>query len=508
MASAAPAAGVPAQRVRLAVLIATALLVQLAYCYIVSAGRMTHFPGSDRPGELTFLNDQAEGFRHGHLHMGVEPSAALLAQANPRDPANRGLWYWDASFYKGHYYLYWGPLPALLLTLVKILFRISAVVGDPHVVFWLAAIQLAAGTLLIERISRRVFNRVPLALEVAAVLAIGFANPTPHILARPAVYEAAIVGGQAFLLLGLVPAFDAICAEALRPRWLIAASACWAGAIACRTSVGPTVVLLALLTVLGVVARPGERRRRLLAASLSVGAPLALGVGALLLYNRLRFDAWLEFGRQYQLSWIDLKMGARFITTNLYAYFLRPPFFSCRFPFTYALQDIGARAFPAGYKFPQDYFVYEPVAGFLRTAPWTWLLPLALVGGARWIWRERAFTPRVWVVASALAVVTALVPDLVLGTATNRYLGDVAGGVVLLGALGAFFAYDWLRPTRLRWLVVAVALLLAAVTTVFGLGLGMKGYYGWFEYWSPHLYQRLTRDLSVCGHGPLPPEPK
>jgi hypothetical protein len=296
-------------------------------------------------------------------------------------------------------------------------------------------------------------------------------------------------------------------AERVRPRALVAAGAFWIAAIGCRTSVGPSVALLALVTVLGVVARPGERLARLLRAALWLGAPLALGLGALLLYNRLRFEAWFDFGLKHQLSWIDLHVGPRFITTNLYAYFRRPPFYSCRFPFAYSLQDIGARAFPDGYKFPTNYFVYEPVAGFLPTVPWSWLAPLALVGAGRSAWRERAFSPRVWTVAGLLVVVSALVPDLVLGTATNRYLGDAVGGVVLLGAVGAFFAHQWLRRRRLRWLVVAVALVLAAAATVEGLGLGMKGQYGYFEYWSPHLYQRLTKRLSVC-RGPLPPEPK
>jgi hypothetical protein len=484
------------------VLVATALLVELVYIYIVSAGRFTEFPLS-----LNFLDDLAEGFRHGHLHLIVEPPASLLRMADPRDPANRGLWYWDASLFNGHYYLYWGPVPALMLTVVKILLRIKTQMGDQHVVFWLATIQLTAGTLLVERISRRLFDRAPLALEVAAILAVGFANPTPYNLARPAVYEAAIVGGQAFLLLGLVGAFDAVWSDTVRRRALAAAGACWAAAIGCRTSVAPTVALLATVTLVGAVVPRPDRLRRLLRVALWLGTPLTLGVGALLLYNRLRFDAWLDFGLKHQLSWIDLRVGPRFINTNLYAYFRRPPFFSCRFPFAYAIQDIGVRAFPDGYKFPENYFVYEPVAGFLPTAPWCWFAPLALVGAALSVWRERTFSPRSWTVASLLVVVSALVPDLVLGTATNRYLGDVVGGVVLLGAAGAFFAHEWLRRWRVRWLVAAVALLLAAATTVEGLGLGMKGQYGYFEYWSPHLYQRLARKLSVC-RGPLPPEPK
>jgi hypothetical protein len=485
-------------------LVATALAVELLYLFVISAGRFTHWPVM-----TSYMNDLAEGFRHWHLHLATEPPAALLAKPNPFDPANAGYWLWDASFHGGHYYLYWGPIPALLLAAVKTVFRISTAVGDQHVVFCLTTLQLVAGTLLIERAGRLLYDRPPLALEVAAVLAVGCANPILYNLARPAVYEAAIVGGQAFLLLGMVFALDAVAAAALRPGRLLAAGAAWAAAFGCRMSVGPAVALLAAVTLLGIVAGKADLRRRLLSSAIWLGAPLALGLGTFLLYNRLRFDGWFDFGQRHQLTWISLGVGPRFITTNIYTYVRRPPIFSCRFPFAYALQDFGARAFPPGYHFPDGYFVYEQVAGVLPTVPWSWLAPAAIVGAVRSIWRTRALSPRSWTVAAiAIAATTALVPDLVLATATNRYLGDVVGAVAFLGALGAFTAHEWLAPwRRLRWLVVAVALPLALATLALGLALGVKGQYAHFEVDNPPLYGKLVRDLSAC-HGPIPPEPK
>ncbi len=486
------------------VLVAAALAVELVYLFVISAGRFTHWPVI-----TSYVNDLAEGFRHWHLHLATEPPAALLAKPNPFDPANAGYWLWDASFHRGHYYLYWGPVPALLLAAVKTVLRISTAVGDQHLVFWLTTLQLVAGTLLVERAGRLLFDRPPLALEVAAILAVGCANPVLYNLARPAVYEAAIVGGQAFLLLGLVFALDALAAATLRPGRLLSAGAAWAAAFGCRMSVGPTVALLTAVTLLGMVDRKSDGRRRLLSSAIWLGAPLALGLGLFLLYNRLRFDAWFDFGQGHQLTWINLSVGERFITTNIRAYVRRPPVLSCRFPFAYALQDIGARAFPPGYKLPESYFVYEPVAGVLPTLPWSWMAPVALLGAVRTVWRTRALSPRSWAVAATtIAATTALVPDLVLATATNRYLGDVVGAVALLGALGAFTAHEWLTPRRrLRWVMVAVALALSLATAALGLALGVKGQYAHFEVDNPPLYGKLVRDLSAC-HGPIPPEPK
>src|SRR5262245_10472356 len=85
-------------------LIAVAALV---YVFIVSAGRFV-----DWPQYLSYYNSLAEGFRSGHLRLSQEPSPELVAAPDPLDRANQKLWAGDASYFKGHFYIYWGPVPA------------------------------------------------------------------------------------------------------------------------------------------------------------------------------------------------------------------------------------------------------------------------------------------------------------------------------------------------------------------------------------------------------------
>jgi hypothetical protein len=492
------------ERRRLLALAVTALAVELVYWFVVSAGHFTHWPLT-----TNYVNDLAEGFRHGHLHLATEPPPALLAAPNPFDPANVNYWLWDASFHGGHYYLYWGPVPALLLAAFKFTFHISSVVGDEVVVFALTTIQLCAGTLFLERAGRRLLPGTPLILEITAVAVFGLCNPTLYNLARPAIYETAIVGGQAFLVLGLVFAFDAVAEIRVRPRGLVAAAAAWVAAIGCRTSLGPAVAVMMGLTVLALGLPKQDRWRRLGQTALRLVLPALLGLFLLLAYNRLRFGAWLDFGRKYQLSWIDMKVGRAFLAPNLYAYLRRPPVWSCRFPFAYAILDMGLRAFPPRSILPPGYFIYEEVAGILPTFPWAWLALPALVAALRSTWRTRALSPFSWAVgSSALGATAALAPLLFLSTATNRYLGDVAGLLALLGALGAFALVEALRARPgARRLTVAGALLLAVATAGMGIALGIKGQYAHFETHNPQLYDKLVHRLSLC-HGAIPPEPK
>jgi hypothetical protein len=506
-------AGSPERR-RLLLLIAAALLVELLYVFFISAGRMVHWPFP-----LSYLNDLAEGFRQRHLHLGLEPDPALLAQPNPFDWKNRDLWYWDVSLYQRHYYLYWGPLPAFLLAVVKTVFRISSVVMDDEVVFGLTSLQLVAGTLFIERAGRRFYNQPsqpPLSLQVLAVLVLGLANPTLYNLARPGIYEAAIVGGQAFVLLGLVFACDVIADQAPRRARMLAAGACWSCALACRVSLAPAVGLLVAVTALFSAAGKPQRLRPAAVALFWLGLPVAIGLLGLLTYNRLRFDEWLEFGRKYQLTFIEPLVGKRFIRPNLYAYLRRPPVVSCRFPFFFALENIGAQAFPPGYELPPGYFVYEQVVGVLRGMPWSWFSAIAVAATVRAVRRPGAFAPQTssqtlsltWAVAAtSVAATMAILPGLMLPSATNRYLGDVAGAIALLSTLGVWTAHQAVqaRPV-LRRLVVAAAVLLAIPSIGVGVALGIRGQYPHFAVNNPPLYQKLVRRLSVC-RGELPPEP-
>jgi hypothetical protein len=479
--------------------------VEVVYVFFVSAGRMTGWPTY-----LTFLDDQAEGFRAGHLHFAIEPPAALLAKANPFDPAWKPLWYWDASLYKGHYYLYWGPVPALLLAGWKTLFRVHVRLGDQYVVFALASLQALAGMLLIERAQRRLFPALPGVFVVLAVAVFAFANPTLYNLARAGVYEAAIVGGHAFLVAGLLFAFDAISALGRQRSRLALAGACWALALGCRASIAPAVLALAAVTCWLAATQPTQRWRLRAQALAWLGTPIAVGVALLLGYNKLRFDAWFDFGRHYQLTWIAFGGSPAFVAPNLWSYALRPGTLQCTFPYLHALTDMGPRALPGWLRRPEGYVVYEPVVGCLLALPWAWLAPVAAVAGVRRAWAlargggdpappAAALT---WLaLATALAAGASFIVPLALFWATMRFLGDMAPALTLAGTVGWWL---WVskarfgeRPARRR-LFTSAAVALALATIGIGAALGFEGQYRHFRQHNPALLDRLEKAISFC----------
>jgi hypothetical protein len=490
------------QRRRWLVVVAGFLVIEVVYVFFVSAGHFTRWPRY-----TNFVDDLAEGFRAGHLHLIVEPPRSLLAKGNPFDPAWRPLWYWDASLYKDHYYLYWGPVPALLLAGFKTLLRVHGRVGDQVVVFALASVQALAGVALIDRMKRRLFPALPGFFVVLAAAVFAFANPTPYNLARAGVYEAAIVGGHAFLMAGIGFAFDAISAPGRQRSRLALAGICWTLALGCRASIAPAVALLALLTCFLLAPRDANRWRARAQAFRWLATPIAVGGVLLLTYNKLRFDAWLDFGRHYQMTWIAFGSSPAYFPANLWSYAVRPFSVRCTFPYLFSIPDMGRRALPSWLNPASGYIVYEPVVGCLLALPWTWLAPVTAVLGARRLASAgRAgsdASPDValtWLLsATTVAAVGSFLVPINLFWATMRFLGDAAPALTVAATCAWWLWYARLQndPARRR-LVVAAAVALGLATIAAGLALGFEGQYRHFHQQNPALLDRLEKAFSFC----------
>ncbi len=489
-------------------LILLLVAIEATYVFIISAGTWTTW--STWNGNY---NQLAEGFRAGHLYIPAVPAPELLARPNPFDWSNFNLWYLDASLYKGRYYLYWGPVPALLLLAVKVVARIHADVGDQYVLFAFYTLFLIAGAILIARMTARLFPDLPRATALIGTLGFAYTSPTTYMFATPGIYEAAIGAGQACLLLGLVVAFEAVwnATEAQpRTRRLLAAGCCWAAAVGCRISLVVPAAAFVALTALFSSTADWRRPRALFARAFWPSLPIALTLAALAAYNRARFDSWFEIGVKYQLNTFPFVTSPKYLPLNIFSYLFRPLGRSCRFPFLSALYDIGTRGFPRWVTFPAGYTTHEPQAGLFMTSPFTWLIvPAVVIAVARAVrFRPAAAAPlladrrtraEVWCVGSfgALAVLPAL-PFLSAFGTTMRYVADFSAGVTLLGLWGGCTIVRRLRPGWPRGTAIASLLILALVTAGIGLLLGFEGYDQMFKIHNPVLYESLRQRLSSC----------
>jgi hypothetical protein len=479
------------------------------YVFVISAGHMTRWPAWS-----AFYDTQAQALLQGHLYVLEPPSRALMSLQNPYDIANIQFWRWDHILYKGHLYHYWGIVPAFLVAAAKLVVR-TGVIPDNVLTFAFFVVRLIAGTLLIREVARRAAPAPPRWMVGVAMVVFALANPTPYSLARGAIYEAAIMAGVAFMTAGLYFGHRAMLARRDAPAasWLAGASLSFGLAAGSRLNLMPTAVALALLaTSWRVWQQRGQPRGRLAATAAAGLVPAGAVMFGLLIINKLRFDSWTDFGRDYAMTYPLFQPGLRFLLPNTYAYAFAPPQWSCTFPYL-SLAWSAVRKLTPGWlplTWPADHHTPEPTIGLLVIAPFFWFAvaaPLlaiarlrlrAAVRPAPGRWASFFAAPGSWLPAALAVYLLGSAPLMILNVTTMRYQHDFATGLLLIAIFAGWKLAAAPLPGRARTAVAWLYGLLAAWTIVGGVLLGFTGYFKHFERHNPALLHTLQDNLSVC----------
>jgi hypothetical protein len=315
-----------------------------------------------------------DAFLSGQTSLKKLPPPQLLALKDPYDPAaSRPDILWDASFYKGRYYLYFGPVPAVLWAAVKYATGIG--LSDPELVFGFASCATACLTLLLVLIAlhERMAIRAGLA---CAMLSLALGIWIPFMLRRPSFYEAAISGAYCFSALGLLMLWQGLGS----PRrisfcWLALASLSFGLAAGCRLSHIFNIIPLAAawLFILRKSSGPDA-----FAAFLCLLIPWACCLAGIMAYNYARFGSPFESGLHYQLTFYNPHspefrlLGVDHFIPNAYFYLFRP--LALKTPLTFPFLHIagsGKIALPFNIVAQTS----EPVYGLFTNSPFAlWIL--------------------------------------------------------------------------------------------------------------------------------------
>jgi hypothetical protein len=480
--------------------------------WITSAGRFPVFPAGGG-----FYAKMAEGFMHGQLSLLEQPDPKLLALADPYDmlarDASGAKVVWDASLYNGKYYIYWGPVPAVILAVCQWITGIPA--SNAMLVFCFYAGLAAALAGVLHLLRKRYYPRAP-GISVPIFLVAACLNL--HLLwliGRPAVYEASIISGQFFLFSGLL--FWLIFLEKNKARWLVLAGLCWGFAAGSRNTLLVSVGVYTGFALLHIWRVSGWKISQIpweKAAALVL--PLALCGLAIGIYNFQRFGNPMETGVTYQLSLAvnpKYHFSPGFIPTNLYMWLFYRFDLSETFPFfpyriTYQLQ------FPAWMVRPPYKMFDREFYGLLPSMPVTWLIFLGiplLIGLAR---KERSrikagFSalfdrlPLERLEVSAMILLAGLFQFAILMGffyAATRYGADFTQPGILVAALITWEldAKISQRP-KLRaalWLAVAILSITTAAIGAFGAFTVPESL---LRKTNPMLYQAVAKHWNVVG---------
>ena len=487
-----------------AVLLGAGILV--VYVWYVSVGHWTAWPGTT--GDYDML---AQAFQHGHPYLLVTPPPALLKLADPYVfTSRRGISIpWDVSLYDGKYYIYWGPMPAVVLIFFH-LFHPKAI-GDEVLVFVFVSGAFLFEALLLLRMRTRFFPDVGWGYILPGIVMAGLANPLPWLLNRPAVYEAAIAGGQFFLLAGLYWGMCAVEGPRFHLWNGVVASAFWLFAVASRLTLAPAAIFLLLATAWRAL-RLVTHVRNKLSALAAVFLPFSAGLACLGWYNKIRFGSWLETGNRYQLTGNTAQVtGSNIfslsnIAYNLQNYLINPYRTMTIFPFVKPEWG-GISIF-----FPVRGSIYsnsEQVSGMIPTIPYVLLaiIPVLYLLGCSALFLARSCHKTLpvriqlrdgffnWTTFTLTGtLLCAFGPVLLYMTSYMRYLADGVPLLVLLATLGFWQGAQYLiKMPGFQRLFVLLVVLLVLMSAVISLLLAVTGYEARFEHLNPVLFDQLTR---------------
>lgn len=478
--------------------------------WLTSAGRFRYKHDSG------FYSSLAEGFLRGELALPQMPDPVLLALPDPYNMAARDASgakvLWDASLYHGRYYIYWGPIPALILAAGGLF---TGQVGSNAALAFAFYAGLAGVTaMLLHLLRRRYYPRAP-GVSIAIFLLAAALNL--HLLwlaGRPVVYETAILSGQFFLFLGLL--FWLIYIERGSLAWAILAGLSWGLAVGSRNTLVASAGVYSVFVLAHVLRNSAWNLRKLRWGTLAaVAVPLALCGAGLAWYNYARFGSLTETGVTYMLSLaVNPKQffSPVYAPTNALMYLFYGFDLSESFPFfpfriTYNLQ------FPAWASRPPFKMFDREFYGLLPAAPVTWLLALAVpllvwtvvrrgkasqedeTAGAR---RTERREIAAMIVLAGLAQFAVLMGFFYGGT---RYGADFILPAVLVSALAAWevdarlAGRPWLRAAL--WAAAAGLALATAVIGVFGSFYVPEGF---IRRNNPAVYAALAKTWTPVGH--------
>jgi hypothetical protein len=314
-----------------------------------------------------FYNLMADAFLQGESSLPVIPRPELMNLENPYDPgANWNFRLHDASLYQGRYYLYFGPVPALVLFIPFRLLGIGSISQlFACALFSFGAYLCAAVTLLV--LVRRLIPNLSHGMLAIALFVLGMCNVMPFVLRRPIVYEVALTSGAFFIMLGIL-CFVQGWRKNPSTVSLVALSISWGLAWGCRPiHLFGGFVLFGIWVALMVSNKP-RRLKDALIPGLALSVPFVFCLAAYAVYNWARFGSLGEFGFSYQLSNIYYpketfwRLGN--LLTGLYLDTLSPFNWNKEFPFV-------SLGFNLPWAPPPGYPNVETQAGFLVTAPIT-----------------------------------------------------------------------------------------------------------------------------------------
>ncbi len=284
----------------------------------------------------------AKSFAKGQLYLDEVPPDWLQEMDDPYDKGARDQvqkehaegYLFDAAYYDGHYYVYFGVVPVLIFYLPYYL-----ICGNPFptaIGVLIAILAFIVGSAaLLDRFARYHFKRVSLGLYLLLQIALIAGCGLLYLVKFPTFYSLPIACGLAFSVWGLYFWMRGRTSKHKKLSFFVG-SLCMALVLGCR----PQLVLLSTLAFpifWGPYITKGRiKSREGIAEFVCLLIPYIVVIVGIMFYNYARFGSFFDFGANYNLTVNDMtKRGWNIgrIAPAAFAYFIQSPNMCGIFPF-------------------------------------------------------------------------------------------------------------------------------------------------------------------------------
>lgn len=416
-------------------------------------------PLSDR-----IYNEYVSSIMNGKITLNAKPSEELEQLENPYDITQRQeiKYKWDAAYYNGSYYIYFGILPALILFIpLKVLFGYTIPIFIGVLVFSIGIIINLVKS--IKLIYKMWFNKLNFSYLILAVIGIISGSLIFWINRRPETYELVLSAGVFFITLGFYSMFKAIeNREQISYKYLCIAAISFSLAVACR----PNLLLISLCfipIIIEVLKKSSNSKKNIVKTLCVIGIPYLIVGISLMIFNYIRFDSPFEFGANYQLTVNDMKnLKFRWLTipVGLYTQLLKLPVTKNIYPFfEYEYSTI---AF-GGY-----YYLESFVCGLLVLNPINIIL-LFLIKLKNKIQDKEAYRYAcIFVVVSTIVCIV----NIVLAGSMQRYSMDYAWLLNIASYITLFIIVNNIKSDEIKKYIFIIGMVITIYMLLINLFIG------------------------------------
>lgn len=403
-----------------------------------------------------YSKDFVKALSKGQLYLDLEPSKKLTDLDNPYDYALRvenevyrnQHYIWDAALYNGHFYAYFGVLPAITI-MVPFHLITHKYLPSGYLVAFFTVLTMAGLTLLLIHIYKKYFEKVKFKYFFACLAMLLWGTFLTWINIAPRFYELAAVSGMAFVVWGIYLILSCPKEDAISYKRLTCGCLSMALAVACR----PTMLLTSLVIapfLLKIIFKD-FKEKKVIKSLASIVVPYALVGIALMIYNYLRFDNPFEFGINYQLTLNDTAHLAFRPITLLVGFFtdlFNFPIIKPVFPFIFTNANI-LHTFAY-------YYVEDMPAGVFFMAP----ICFAIFGIKSFIKSKQSRDLKQLVVMLLVTGIVMITVCSIRAGTTGRYLLDFAWIFVLAGIIIFLEILNGINEKEEKWASKILAIIL------------------------------------------------